>query len=67
MDPHKFDKRVIRRNLNRGVIALKDYKEYLSRLPDLEKECEAIELPFKKDSAVNEEGDGAESTPDNEE
>lgn len=67
MDPHKFDKRVIRRNLNRGVVALEDYKEYLNRLPDLEEKCEAIEVPLKKDSGGNEEGDEAESTPDNDE
>lgn len=31
----KFDKRNIERNIKDGIITLKDYEAYLSRLPDV--------------------------------
>ena len=56
MDPREwlFDKRVIRRNLEKGVLNLKSYKEYMKSTPDLANEYEVIDLDAKDDE---EEGD----------
>lgn len=34
MDNRLFDKRVIRRNLDKGAITLKDYQKHIEGLPD---------------------------------
>ena len=46
MDPREwlFDKRVVRRNLDRGVLTMKSLREYQKTLPDLEGEFEEIDL-----------------------
>ncbi len=51
MDPREwlFDKRVIRRNLEKGVLNLKSYKEYMKSTPDLVNEYEVIDLDAKDD------------------
>jgi hypothetical protein len=37
LDPREwlFDKRVVMRNLDKGVLSVKGYEEYMSTLPDL--------------------------------
>jgi len=54
MDPRKwlFDTRVVRRNLDRGVLTWKAYKDYLKSMPDLEGEYEVIS--FEKDEEKGE-------------
>jgi len=44
MDPREwlFDKRVLRRNLDKGVLTWKSYKEYLKTLDDQEAEADAL-------------------------
>jgi hypothetical protein len=46
MDPREwlFDKRVVRRNLDKGVLTTKAYKEYLKGLPALDGEIEELEI-----------------------
>jgi hypothetical protein len=46
MDPREwlFDKRVLRRNLDKGVLTWKSYKEYLKTLSDQEGEADALEI-----------------------
>ena len=46
MDPTKFDKRTIERNLKSGVISQKEYDKYLAKLPDLAEESENIDVPL---------------------
>jgi len=46
MDPREwlFDKRVIRRNLDKGALSMKAYRDYLKALPGLEEEYEPIDV-----------------------
>jgi len=46
MDPREwlFDKRVLRRNLDKGVLTWKSYKEYLKTLDDQEGEADALQI-----------------------
>jgi hypothetical protein len=46
MDPREwlFDKRVVRRNLDKGVLTWKAYKEYMKGLPALDAEAESLEI-----------------------
>ncbi len=46
MDPTKFDKRTIERNLKAGVISQKEYEKHLAKLPDLKEETEIIDVPL---------------------
>ena len=60
MDPREwlFDKRVIRRNLERGVLTWKSYKEYMKSTPNLVDEYEVIDL----EATDEEEADDPEAT-----
>jgi hypothetical protein len=51
MDPREwlFDKRVVRRNLDKGVLNLKAFKDYLKTLEDLSEEFEIVEMGPKED------------------
>jgi hypothetical protein len=44
MDPREwlFDKRVVRRNLDKGVLTWKAHKEYLKGLSDQEREADTL-------------------------
>ncbi len=55
MDPREwlFDKRVIRRNLEKGVLTLKAYKEYMKSTPNLVNEYEVIDLDSKDDEEAD--------------
>ena len=44
MNLRNFDKRIVRRNVQKGVVTEKEYKKYISGLDDLEEECEAIDV-----------------------
>ena len=46
MDPTKFDKRTIERNLKSGAISQKEYDKYLAKLPDLAEDSEIIDVPL---------------------
>jgi hypothetical protein len=46
MDPMKFDKRTIGRNLKSGAVSQKDYDKHLGKLPDLKEETEIIDVPL---------------------
>jgi hypothetical protein len=55
MDPREwlFDKRVIRRNLEKGVLTWKSYKEYMKSTPNLVNEYEVIDLDAKDDEEAD--------------
>ena len=38
----RFDKRVIDRNIARGIVSKAEYEEYLDNIPDLLDKCEYI-------------------------
>ena len=46
MDPREwlFDQRVLRRNLDKGVLTWKAYQEYLKALPSRDAEAESLSL-----------------------
>jgi hypothetical protein len=46
MDPREwlFDQRVLRRNLDKGVLTWKAYQEYLKALPNRESEADSLTL-----------------------
>lgn len=39
-----FDKRVVERNLQKGLVSKADQEKYLSKLPDLEKQAEWVSV-----------------------
>jgi hypothetical protein len=51
MDPRDwlFDRRVMRRNLDKKVISMKALGEFLAELPDLDEECIQIETTSRLD------------------
>lgn len=42
----KFDRRIIARNLDKGLVSAKEYDKYLNSLPDLDGEYEIIDVPL---------------------
>ena len=68
MDPREwlFDKRVVRRNLDKGVLSLKAFKDYLKTLEDLDEEYEFIELDAKGKDEEEDEDEEAEAAEDEE-
>jgi hypothetical protein len=54
MDLRKFDKRIVDRNIDKGIVAPKEYQKYLSELKNLEDELEVFEVqpPDQKISRV---------------
>lgn len=65
MDPREwlFDKRVVRRNLEKGVLNLKAFKDYVKTLEDLDEEFEFIEV----DPRDKPEAEGDEDEPEDDE
>jgi len=57
MDPREwlFDKRVLRRNLEKNVVGMKALKEYLGELPDLADESCQLEAAASSHRAAPEE------------
>ena len=55
MDPREwlFDKRVIRRNLEKGVLTLKSCREYSKSTPNLVNDYEVIDLDAKDDEEAD--------------
>ena len=53
MDLKNFDKRIVGRNIKKGIISQKDYQDHLSSLEDLEDKSEVINIQIGE----NEEGD----------
>jgi hypothetical protein len=50
-DDHRFDKRVLQRNLLSGKITHEEYDRYMKRLKDASKEADTFEatlIPFKR-------------------
>lgn len=61
MDPQLFDKRVVERNIENGNITRAEYENFCAKLPDLEDECEEVEVslyPSEDDEEETEEGEG---------
>jgi len=53
MDPREwlFDQRVLRRNLDKGVLTWKAYQEYLKALPNRESEADSLTLDARARAA----------------
>jgi len=53
MDPREwlFDKRVVRRNLDKGVLTMKSYKEYLKGIDDLKDGYELVEIDARSEES----------------
>ena len=65
MDPLLMDKRVVERNIEKGLITREEYEEYRAKLPDLEEECEEVEVSlYKTDEEEDESTEEAEVSPD---
>jgi len=45
MEEELFDKRIIERNVKKGVFPRKDYHEYLKKLPDMSGNVIIVEEP----------------------
>ena len=60
MDPREwlFDKRVLRRNLDRGVLTWKSYKEYLKGLSDQQAEADVLQIEARGHADAPAEGRG---------
>lgn len=43
-DEFLFDKRIIKRNIEKKLISESDYKSYLSRLKDESSDCEKVDI-----------------------
>jgi hypothetical protein len=43
MDPSIFDKRVVRRNIRKGIITQQQYVDYIKGLDDKVDDCEPVE------------------------
>lgn len=56
MDPREwlFDKRVLRRNLEKNVVSAKALKEYIADLPDLSDEIAGLEADSEGEEAAAE-------------
>jgi hypothetical protein len=48
MENKKFDKRLIKRNINDGIISKKEYTTVLEELPDLQESTEQVNVPLYK-------------------
>lgn len=59
MDPREwlFDKRVVRRNLDKGVLNIKAFNDYLKTLDNLESEFEYIEVDPRDKADAGDEAD----------
>ena len=66
MDMHRFDRRVIKRNLNSGIVSEKEYKKHLADLKNLEKDHEVIVVSLYG-SDEDEEAAAEEATEEGEE
>ena len=44
MDDTLFDRRVVRRNINKGLVSQNEYDKHLSKLSNLAEECEDVEV-----------------------
>jgi len=42
----KFDRRIVARSLEKGLVSEKEYEKYLGSLPDLEGEYDIIDIPL---------------------
>ena len=62
MDTKLFDKRVVRRNIDRGLVSQKDYDAYLKGLGDVEDECEPVEVSLYPSDEEEEEKEGDEES-----
>lgn len=60
MDSKKFDKRIVGRNIKKGIVSQKDYQDHLSSLEDLEDKSEVIKIQ------IGEDDEGDEQDPENE-
>lgn len=66
MEMYKFDRRVLKRNLDSGIVTEKEYKKHLADLKNLEKESEVIDVSLYGEDEETEDAEEAEDTGDEE-
>ena len=54
MNPVDYDKRVINRNFEKGIISKEEYENFLKALPDLEDQSEVIDVSLYDDDSESE-------------
>ena len=66
MDPREwlFDRRVVSRNLSKGVLKQKDYKEYLKKITDAADKLTVLDLDGKNAENVDADTDAEVSSTD---
>ena len=64
MNPVDYDKRVIDRNFEKGIVSREDYEKLLKGLPDLEDQSEVIDVSLYDDDSESE-SDGETSPEEN--
>ena len=62
MNEKLFDKRVVSRNINQGLVSQKEYDDYLTKLADLGDECTSVDVSLYPSDEEDE-----ESKPESEE
>lgn len=54
------DKRIVDRNIDKGLLGRKDFEGYLEKLPDVEELSEVVDLSEDGQNAEGEAAEGAE-------
>ncbi len=61
MDRILYDRRVVRRNISKDLVTAKEYERYIKELPDLQGQCELLDLTF---ASLDEEGKSHDGSPE---
>lgn len=60
LDEQLVDRRIVERNIEKGLLTRKDYDKYLDKLKDVEDNAEEVVLEEEEEAAEGEAEDGAE-------
>ena len=61
MDSFIFDRRVVRRNIEKGFITQQEYLDHIKNLPDMAEQCEQVEESLYPDEKEEETPDISEA------
>jgi len=60
LDEQLVDRRIVERNIEKGLLTRKDYDKYLDKLKDVEDNAEEVVLEEEEEAAEGEAEEGAE-------
>ena len=63
MDLKLFDKRVVMRNIEKGVVSKSEYHKHIKALEDLSDQCEELDVSMSDDDREKEGSDSDDSAP----